>query len=58
MKGLIRLKKQYGIYATVAMPSAADCAIAQVFHGTSTDVTVHESSIVRYRRRDSSPFAR
>ena len=58
MNGLIRLKKQNGRYAAVAMPSEADCAIAQVFHGTSTEVTVLESSMVRDKSRDSRPFSR
>ena len=58
MKGLMMLKKQKGRYTVVAMPSEADCAIAHVFHGTSTEVTVLESSMVRDRRRDSRPFSR
>ena len=55
IKGLIKLKKQYGIYVIVATPNTLDCAIAHVFHGTSTDVTVAESSIVRLNKRDSKP---
>ena len=55
IKGLIKLKKQYGIYAIVATPNTLDCAIAQVFQGTSTDVTVAESSIVRLSNLDSNP---
>ena len=58
IKGLMRLKKQYGRYATVAIPRDVDCAIAHVFHGISTDVTVLESSIVRDSSRDSSPLLR
>ena len=52
------LKKQYGRYAMVDMPRDVDCAMAHVFHGTSTDVTVLESSIARDNNRDSSPFLR
>ena len=55
ISGLIKLKKQYGMYASVETPSTVDCAIAQEFHGTSTDVTVAESSIVRLNKRDSKP---
>ena len=58
MNGLMMLKKQNGRYTTVAMPREADCAMAQVFHGTRTEVTVLESSMVRDRRRGSSPLSR
>ena len=54
----MRLKKQYGRYVTVAIPRDVDCAMAHVFHGTSTEVTVLESSIARDSNRDSSPFLR
>ena len=40
----------------VATPNSVACVMPQVFHGTSTDVTVTESSVVRLNRRLSYPF--
>src|SRR4030095_1106052 len=45
--GLRMLKKQYGRYAAVGTPRTPEMYAPQVFHGTSTDVTVPESSTAR-----------
>ena len=50
--------KQNGKYATVGIPREVDCAMAHVFHGTSTEVTVLESSMVRDSSLDSAPLLR
>ena len=41
------LKKQKGRYTNVGMPSTVLCVIPQAVQGTSTEVTVAESSVLR-----------
>ena len=59
--GLRILKKQKGKYAAVDTPSTPDMYAPHVFHGTSTEVTVPESSTARESvsgarpRRSNSP---
>ena len=57
MKGLMILKKQYGRYSIVGTFSTKDWVVPHVFHGTSTEVTVAESSVERLSRRPSNPFS-
>src|SRR5262249_60881341 len=45
--GLMMLKKQYGAYLKVEMPSTPVMYAPQEFHGIRTDVTVPESSTTR-----------
>src|SRR6266550_5312606 len=45
--GMSRLKKQYGKYDAVDTPSTPEMYAPHVFQGTSTDVTVPESSTAR-----------
>ena len=47
--GLIMLKKQKGRYTRVGIPSTVLCVIPHAVHGTSTEVTVAESSVERLR---------
>ena len=56
INGLMRLKKQYGRYVRVGMPSTVACVMPHVFHGISGDVTVAPSSVVRLSKRLSYPF--
>lgn len=49
------LKKQYGRYVNVATPNTVLCVIPHVFQGTSTEVTVTASSVVRLSSRRSYP---
>lgn len=51
INGLIILKKQYGKYVKVGMPSTVACVMPHVFQGTSGDVTVAPSSSVRLNNR-------
>lgn len=47
INGLMMLKKQKGRYTNVGMPSTVLCVIPQAVQGTSTEVTVAESSVLR-----------
>lgn len=49
ISGLIRLKKQYGRYASVGTLRMVACVMPQLLHGYSGDVTVAESSTERLR---------
>src|SRR6478735_1120664 len=53
--GLAKLKKQKGKYAAVETPRTPDMYAPQVFHGTSTEVTVPESSTARLSTWGASP---
>src|SRR5438034_2895072 len=53
--GLSRLKKQYGKYDAVDTPSTPEMYAPHVFQGTSTDVTVPESSTARESTSGASP---
>lgn len=47
MIGLMMLKKQNGRYTSVGMPSTVLCVMPHAVQGTSTEVTVAESSVER-----------
>ena len=53
ISGLTKLKNANGAYVNTETPKTVDCVIPHVFHGTSADVTVTESSVVLLKRRDS-----
>src|SRR4051794_22223427 len=53
--GLRMLKKQYGAYDAVDTPSTPEMYAPHVFHGTSTDVTVPESSTARESTSGARP---
>ena len=55
ISGLARLKKQYGRYAMVATPRTPAMYAPQLFHGTSGEVTVPESSTARDSIRGAMP---
>lgn len=56
IRGEIRLKKQKGRYSSVGTPNMRACVAPQVFQGTSTEVTVPESSKARLRTSGFSPL--
>src|SRR5439155_2469040 len=53
--GLKMLKKQYGRYALVLTPRTPEMYAPHVFQGTSTEVTVPESSTARESTSGASP---
>ena len=57
IKGLIMLKNAYGAKLRTGTPNTADCVAPQVFQGTSTDVTVPESSRVRLSSSGFNPLS-